>query len=161
MACQILLEQVDLINGQRDDLAVHVGADQNHRAGQVVLAAHLQHLRRVVAEQQRGVGKVQAGIVLLKAGQDVGSLVQRDDGQFHIRGNGCEVDLAAPVCRQCSADTHINGDFLGANGTGSVVFHRRFLLLITKEKDPIGSFHYGIISVHSGAAACAATVPAT
>ena len=57
MACQILLEQVDLINGQRDDLAVHVGADQNHRAGQVVLSAHFQHLRRVVAEQQRGVGK--------------------------------------------------------------------------------------------------------
>ena len=124
MACQILLEQVDLINGQRDDLAVHVGADQNHRAGQVVLAAHLQHLRRVVAEQQRGVGKVQAGIILLKAGQDAGSLVQRDDGQLHIRGNGCEVDLtAAPVCRQCSADTHINGDFFGADGTGSVVFH--------------------------------------
>ena len=105
MACQILLEQVDLIDGQRDDPAVHVGASQNHRAGQVVLAAHLQHLRRVVAEQQRGIGKVQAGIVLLKAGQDVGSLVQRDDGQLHIRGNGCEVDLAAPVCRQCSADT--------------------------------------------------------
>ena len=105
MACQILLEQVDFIDGQRDDPAVHVGASQNHRAGQVVLAAHLQHLRRVVAEQQRGIGKVQAGIVLLKAGQDVGSLVQRDDGQLHIRGNGCEVDLAAPVCRQCSADT--------------------------------------------------------
>ena len=49
---QILLEQIDLINGQRDDLAVHVGADQNHRADQVVLAAHLQHLRRIVAEQQ-------------------------------------------------------------------------------------------------------------
>ena len=96
------------------------------RAGQVVLAAHLQHLCRVVAEQQRGVGKVQAGIVLLKAGQDVGSLVQRDDGQFHIRGNGCEVDLTAPVCRQRSADTHINGDLFGADGTGSVVFHRLF-----------------------------------
>ena len=53
---------------------------------------------------------------------------------------GCEVDLAAPVCRQCSADTHINGDLLGADGTGSVVFHRRFLLLFAKEKDPIGSF---------------------
>ena len=63
------------------------------------------------------------------------------DVQFHIRGNGCEVDLtAAPVCRQCSADTHVNGDFLGADGTGSVVFHRRFLLLFAKEKDPIGSF---------------------
>ena len=97
VACQILLEQVDLINGQRDDLAVHVGADQNHRAGQVVLAAHLQHLRRIVAEQQRGVREVQAGIVLLKAGQDAGSLVQRDDGQLHVRGNGCEVDLAAPI----------------------------------------------------------------
>ena len=70
--------------------------------------------------------KVQAGIVLLKAGQDVGSLVQRDDGQFHIRGNGCEVDLTAPVCRQRSADTHINGDLFGADGTGSVVFHRLF-----------------------------------
>ena len=34
-----------------------------------------------------------AGIVLLKAGQDAGSLVQRDDGQLHIRGNGCEVCL--------------------------------------------------------------------
>ena len=105
VACQILLEQVDLIDGQRDDLAVHVGADQNHRTGQVVLAAHLQHLRRVVAEQQRGVGKVQTGIILVKAGQDARSFVQRDDGQLHIRGNGCEVDLAAPVCRQCSADT--------------------------------------------------------
>jgi len=52
VACQILLEQVDFIDGQRDDLAVHVGADKNHRAGQVVLAAHLQHLRRIVAEQQ-------------------------------------------------------------------------------------------------------------
>ena len=70
MAFQILLEQVDLINGQRDDPAVHVGASQNHRAGQVVLAAHLQHLHRIVAEQQRGIGKVQAGIILLKAGQD-------------------------------------------------------------------------------------------
>ena len=73
MACQILLEQVDLINGQRDDLAIHVGADKNHRTGQVVLAAHLQHLRRIVAEQQRGVGEVQAGIILLKAGQDAGA----------------------------------------------------------------------------------------
>lgn len=63
LACQILLEQVDFIDGQRDDLAVHVGANKNHRAGQVVLSAHLQHLRRVVAEQQRGVGKVQAGII--------------------------------------------------------------------------------------------------
>ena len=45
-------------------------ADKNHRAGQVVLAAHLQHLRRVVAEQQRGVREVQAGIVLVKAGQE-------------------------------------------------------------------------------------------
>ena len=126
MAFQILLEQVDLINGQRDDLAVHVGASQNHRASQVVLAAHLQHLRRVVAEQQRGVGEVQVGIVLLKTGQDAGSLVQRDDGQLHIQGNGCEVDLTAPVCRQRSADTHVNGDLLGADGTGSVVFHKLF-----------------------------------
>ena len=120
MAFQILLEQVDLINGQRDDPAVHVGTSQNHRAGQVVLAAHLQHLRRIVAEQQRGVREVQAGIVLLKAGQNAGSLIQRDDGQLHIRGNGCEVDLtAAPVCRQCSADTHVNGDLFGADGTDS------------------------------------------
>ena len=29
---QILLEQVDLINGQRDDLAVHVGANQKYLA---------------------------------------------------------------------------------------------------------------------------------
>ena len=55
-------------------------------------------------------------------------------------GKGCKVDLAAPVYRQCSADAHVNGDLLGADGTGSVVFHRRFLLLFAKEKDPIGSF---------------------
>ena len=49
------------------------------------------------------------GVVLLKAGQNAGSLIQRDDGQLHIRGNGCAVDLtAAPVCRQCSADTHLS-----------------------------------------------------
>jgi len=75
VACQILLEQVDLINGHRDDLAIHVGASQNHKTGQVVLAAHLQHLRRVVAEQQRGVGEVQASIILLKAGQASSSVM--------------------------------------------------------------------------------------
>ena len=51
---------------------------------------------------------------------------------------GASYPFAAPVCRQCSADTHINGDLLGADGTGSVVFHRRFLLLFAKEKDPSG-----------------------
>ena len=117
-----------------------VGTTKRSKIRTVVLAAHFQHLRRIVAEQQRGVGKIQAGIVLVKAGQDVGSLVQRDDGQFHIRGNGCEIDLAAPVCRQRSADTHVNGNLLGADGAGNVVFHRRFLLLFAKEKDPIGSF---------------------
>ena len=116
MACQILLEQVDFIDGQRDDIAVHVGANKNHRAGQVVLSAHLQHLRRVVAEQQRGVGKVQAGIILLKAGQDAGSLVQRDDGQLHIRGNGSEIDFTRLFSAvQNRVDASINGDFLGTD----------------------------------------------
>ena len=116
-----------------------VGTTKRSKIRTVVLAAHLQHLCRVVAEQQRGVGKVQAGIVLVKTGQDTGSFVQRDNGQLHIRGNGCEVDLtAAPVCRQCSADTHINGDLLGADGTGSVVFHRLFSFCLQKKKTPSG-----------------------
>ena len=123
-------------NGTRHK--TEVGTTKRSKIRTVVLAAHLQHLCRVVAEQQRGVGKVQAGIVLVKTGQDARSLVQRDDGQLHIRGNGCEVDLAAPFCRQRSADTHINGDLFGADSTGSVVFHRLFSFCLQKKKTPSG-----------------------
>lgn len=52
MAHQILLKEVDLIDRQRDELAIHVGAHQNDRAGQIVLACQFQHLCRVVTEQQ-------------------------------------------------------------------------------------------------------------
>lgn len=52
MAHQVLLKEVDLIDRQRDELAIHIGAHQNDRAGQIVLACQLQHLCRVVAEQQ-------------------------------------------------------------------------------------------------------------
>ena len=128
-------------NGTRHK--TEVGTTKRSKIRTVVLAAHLQHLCRVVAEQQRGVGKVQAGIVLVKTGQDARSLVQRDDGQLHIQGNGCKVDLAAPVYRQCSADAHVNGDLLGADGTGSVVFHRLFSF-VCKRKRPHRVFRYGI-----------------
>ena len=101
-----------------------------------MLSAHLQHLRRVVAEQQRGVGKVQAGIILLKAGQDAGSLVQRDDGQLHIRGNGSEIDFTRLFSAvQNRVDASINGDFIGTDVSGSKV-HRRFLQNFCKIKDP-------------------------
>ena len=71
MAHQILLKEVDLIDRQRDELAIHIGAHQNDRTGQIVLARQFQHLRRVVAEQQRAVGDVQVRIILVKAGQNV------------------------------------------------------------------------------------------
>lgn len=59
MAHQVLLKEVDLIDRQRDELAIHIDAHQNDRTGQIVLARQFQHLRRVVAEQQRAVGDVQ------------------------------------------------------------------------------------------------------
>ena len=40
---QVLLKEVDLIDRQRDELAIHVGAHQNDRAGQIVLARQFQH----------------------------------------------------------------------------------------------------------------------
>ena len=123
-------------NGARHK--TEVGTTKRSKIRTVVLAAHLQHLCRVVAEQQRGVGKVQAGIVLVKTGQDTGSFVQRDDGQLHIRGNGCEVDLTAPVCRQRSADTHINGDLFGADGAVGIIIHRLFSFCLQKKKTPSG-----------------------
>ena len=142
MAHQVLLKEVDLIDRQRDELAIHIGAHQNDRTGQIVLARQFQHLRRVVAEQQRAVGDVQVRIILVKAGQNVGSLVQRDDCQFHIRGDGSKIDLAtAPALRQCRTDVHINGDFLGTNNGIRIIFHRHFLLF-SKEKDPTGSFQF-------------------
>ena len=80
--------------------------------------------------------------ILVKAGQDVGCFVQRDDCQFHIRGDGSKIDLAtAPALRQCRTDVHINGDFLGTNNGIRIIFHRHFLLF-SKEKDPTGSFQF-------------------
>ena len=91
---------------------------------------------RIVAEQQRSVGEVQAGIILLKAGQDAGSLVQRDDGQLHIRGNGSEIDFTRLFSAvQNRVDASINGDFLGTDVSGSKV-HRCFLQNFCKIKDP-------------------------
>lgn len=121
-------------NGARHK--TEVGTTKRSKIRTVVLAAHLQYLRRVVAEQQRGVGKVQAGIILLKAGQDAGSLVQRDDGQLHIRGNGSEIDFTRLFSAvQNRVDASINGDFLGTDVSGSKV-HRRFLQNFCKIKDP-------------------------
>ena len=39
VAFQIFLEDVHLVDGQRDDVTVHVGAHQNDRAGQIASAA--------------------------------------------------------------------------------------------------------------------------
>ena len=64
MAHQVLLKEVDLIDRQRDELAIHIGAHQNDRTGQIALARQFQHLRRVVAEQQRAVGDVQVRIMV-------------------------------------------------------------------------------------------------
>ena len=106
------------------------------------VACQFQNLSRVVAKQQRAVGDVQVRIILVKAGQDVGSFVQRDDRQLHVRGDGGKVDLAAATAlRQCSTDMHINGGFLGTNNGIGIILHRRFLLF-SKEKDPTGSFQF-------------------
>ena len=159
MTCQILLEAVEFIHGQRNNITVHVDAHQDDRAGQVVLAAQFQYLRRVVAEHQGAVRDVDTSIIFIKAGQDAGGFVQRDNGKFHVRCDGGEIDFAVlPAILHDSQDAHINSDFFRTDGTGSVV-HRLFSF-VCKRKRPNRVFQYSIVSVHSHAAVCAASVPA-
>lgn len=133
---QIFLEDVHLVDGQRDDVAVHVGAHQNDRAGQIASAAQFQHLLGVIAEQQRGGRNVQIGVVLIEAGQNVGHLIQRDDGKLHVRGDGGEIDFtgSAALCQR-RADVHIDGDFFGTDGS---VIHRHFLLFGKRKRPGVG-----------------------
>ena len=141
MARQKLLETVHVINGKRNEVPVHVGAYQNDRASQVTLARHLQNLCRIVAEQQRSVGKMDAGIAFIEAGQNVRGFIQSNNRQFHIRRNGGKVDFTGLLATcQNGADAHINSNFLGTDNTRSGIVHRRFSSIFAKEKDPIGSY---------------------
>lgn len=107
MARQKLLETVHVINGKRNEVPVHVGAYQNDRASQVTLARHLQNLCRIVAEQQRSVGKMDAGIAFIEAGQNVRGFIQSNNRQFHIWRNGGKVDFTGLLATcQNGADAH-------------------------------------------------------
>ena len=124
---QILLETIDFVDGKRDEVAVHVCAEQNDRTSQILFARKLENLRRVVAEQQRGVQHTEIGIAFVKTGQNAGSFVQCNDSQLHVGSDCSEVDLAGLLAAlQNGVDASINGDFLGTNVSGSKV-HRRFL----------------------------------
>lgn len=128
------------INGKRNEVPVHVGAYQNDRASQVTLARHLQNLCRIVAEQQRSVGKMDAGIAFIEAGQNVRGFIQSNNRQFHIRRNGGKVDFTGLLATcQNGADAHIDGDLLGTNHTSSGVVHRLFPPCLQKKKTQSGS----------------------
>lgn len=69
-------------------------AVENHRPGQIPLAHQLDDLLRVIAETQRLLlGDAVAGIVLVKAGQDVRSLLRLNYGQIQNGRHGGEKNI--------------------------------------------------------------------
>lgn len=118
---------------------------------------HQQGIDRLVNELQKLTQTTQHSYIAYQ--RNAGGFVQRDNGKFHVRCDGGEIDFAVlPAILHDSQDAHINSDFFRTDGTGSVV-HRLFSF-VCKRKRPNRVFQYSIVSVHSHAAVCAASVPA-
>ena len=87
-----------------------------------MLACQLQHLCRVVAEQQRAVGDVQVRIILVKAGQDVRSLLRLNYGQIQNGRHDGEKNITTPDPSVKEGQTLLSeGDYRNFRLTGEAL----------------------------------------